>query len=433
MSSHLARRAFVCLFGSLLLSATASYAQSSPFVYQSIGPSQADDPIGGFQTGFGQAVGVEGLTTVVGVPLYGPASADGIPNGQGQVAVFTADTATGEVWTRTGTIANPNPQVSNFFGQALALSHDRLVVEATGQLYVFDKHGSGANETWRLVGSAQLPTQTTTTSYRFNPVLAFDGATVAVVVSQDNYINGVNNFLSFIYLYEVGREGHISLRDKLGSPNSNCDYGSGVGVENDTLVVGCPAGTGPTPYPPGEAYVYARRGDHWELRQTLAGTTAPGAGFGTGVAIHKNVILIGAAYENDDAGVGYLYQRKRDKDCDTWTLSQSVQPNPALGLVYGGLGTTIALNDQYAAFGAPLITLQPQPVPGVTFIFKWQGDQLVYDDEMPPGADGTSLAMSRTRLVIGANKFFSPYIIFEGATIIDFDPKTTTSSGSTSP
>ena len=97
---------------------------------------------GGDDPRFGQAVGVEGLTTVVGVPLYGPSSPDGIPNGQGQVAVFTADAATGEVWTRTGTIANPNPQVSNFFGQMLALKQDRLVVGTTYQLYVFDKHGS---------------------------------------------------------------------------------------------------------------------------------------------------------------------------------------------------------------------------------------------------------------------------------------------------
>ena len=431
MSSHLARRAFVCLFSSLLLSATASHAQSSPFVYQEIGPSQPDNPLGGFQIGFGQAVGIEGLTAVVGVPLYGPES--DIPDGQGHVAVFTADAATGEVWTRTGTIANPHPQVSNFFGRMLALKQDRLVVGTTYQLYVFDKHGSGATETWDLKGSAQLPTGSATTFYNFNPALAFDGATVAVTVSQDDHVNGINNFSSFVYLYEVGRDGHISLREKLGSPNSNCDYGSGVAVEGDTLVVGCPAGTGPTPYPPGEAYVYARRGNHWELRQTLAGTTAPGAGFGTGVAIHENVILIGAPYENDDSGVGYVYLRKRDKARDTWTLSQSVQPNPALGLVYGGLGTTVALNDQYAAFGAPLLTLQPQPVPGVTLIFKWQGKQLVYDAEAPPISDGTSLAMSRTRLIIGSNKFDDPYAIFELATIIDFDPKTTTSSSSTSP
>jgi hypothetical protein len=273
----------------------------------------------------------------------------------------------------------------------------------------------------------------TTTFYSFRANVAFDGATAAATVIQDDYINGVNNFSNFVYVYEVGREGHIRLQEKLGSPNSNCDFGSSVAVEGDTLVVGCPAGTGPTPYPPGEAYVYTRHGDHWKLRQTLAATTAPGAGFGTGVAIHKNVLLIGAPYENDDAGVGYVYLRKRDKGSSTWALSQSVQSNPALGLVYGGLGTTIALNDQYAAFGAPLITAQPQPVAGVTLIFKWQRDQLVYDAEAPPVTDGTSLAMSRTRLIIGSNKFFSPYIIFEEATIIDFDPTTTTSSSNTSP
>ena len=98
MHVHLTRRAFACLFGSLLLGVTAAYAQQFPFPYQSVTYSVTlDNPFGGDATGFGTSVGVDGLTVLVGIPYYGPTDSYGFPTGQGRVAVFTADAATGEV------------------------------------------------------------------------------------------------------------------------------------------------------------------------------------------------------------------------------------------------------------------------------------------------------------------------------------------------
>jgi FG-GAP repeat len=458
MHGHLARRAFACLFGSLLLGMTAAHAQQFTFPSQGVSYSDTlDNPEAGSPTGFGDSVGIEGLTMLAGIPFYGPNNQYGFPTGQGRVAVFTADAATGEVWTRTGSIENPNPPEGGGFGQALVLQHDRVIVEALSTLYAFDKHGTGAAQTWDLRATINLPAPVTdnappvtATEFEFG-ALAYDDGVAATEVTEMNDVNGAWQYSTFVYLYEVGRDGHTRLLDKLTRPpgsasttapilgvGGGCAFGASLALDADTLVVGCPAGTGPVTqaYPPGAAYVYSRRGDHWELHQTLAGTTAVGAEFGASVAIHKDVILVGAPDEDVDvdsnfnllgAGAGYVYLRKRDRECDTWTLSQRIRPTPSLDMPYGGLGATVAFNDQYAAFAAPGSTQQGEPGLGMTLLYKWQGDQLVYDVEAPYGTNGTSMAMDRKRLVIGTDADFLPFAFEEAALIIDLDPKTTTS------
>ena len=458
MHGHLARRACACLFGSFLLGVTAAHAQAFPFPYQAVTYSPTlDNPFGGEATGFGSSVGVDGLTVLAGIPYYGPTDSYGFPTGQGRVAVFTADAATGEVWTRTGSIENPNPVLNGQFGQALAMQHDRAIVEAPYDLYVFDKHGTGAAQTWDLRATIALPAPVINspppvdaTEFTYG-AMAYDNGVVAAEVTEGLNVNGAWQYTSFVYLYEVGWDGHTRLLEKLPAPQGpagtapipggsvGCGFGASVALEDGTLVVGCPSGSGagPEPYPPGVAYVFARRGDHWELQQTLAGSSTNGDDFGEGVAIHRNIILVGASQEiyNDQSqgsGVGYVFLRKHDRDrnCDAWALSQRFSP---ANLTFGGFGDTVAFNDQYAAFGAPETTGTEGENPGSTFIYKWQGDQLVYDALAPYGTYGTSLAMSRKRLVIGSEAYYVHFGMTENAVIVDFDPPVAAMGTSTSP
>jgi len=457
MNGHLARRAFVCLFGSLLLGVTAAQAQQFPFPSQEVSFSPTlDNPEAGSPTGFGSAVGIEGLTMLAGIPFYGPNNQYGFPTGQGRVAVFTADAATGEVWSRTGSIENPNPVQGDYFGQALAMQHNRVIVEALSTLYAFDLHGTGAAQTWDLRATIHLPAPVTDspppvtdTEFDFG-ALAYDDGVVAAEVTEMQDVNGGWQYTPFVYLYEVGHDGRTRLLDKLAAPQDaagtvvlpngsvGCAFGASLALAAGTLVVGCPAGTGPVTqaYPPGVAYVYLRRGNHWDLQQTLAGTTAIGAEFGASVAIHKDVILVGAPQEDVDVdsnynllggGAGYVYLRKSGRDSNTWTLSQRIRPTPSLDRAYGSLGATVAFNDQYAAFAAPSSTEQIGAGLGKTLLYKWQGDQLVYDVDAPYGTNGTSMAMSRKRLVIGTEADYLPFLFAEDALIIDLDPQTTTS------
>src|ERR1700734_2389903 len=113
MNRHRIRRTLVCLFGFLLFGATAADAQSPAWVYQAVSLSIGDNPDPGELTGFGSAVAIEGRTALVGIPFYSPNAFPGSgPGGQGRVAVFTADAATGTVWTRTGSIENPDSTTS---------------------------------------------------------------------------------------------------------------------------------------------------------------------------------------------------------------------------------------------------------------------------------------------------------------------------------
>ena len=108
----------------------------------------------------------------------------------------------------------------------------------------------------------------------------------------------------------------------MASPGSGCGFGTSLALDADTLLVGCPGG--PTPAASGLAYVYTHRGDHWNLTETLAGSTASAAGFGSAVALRKDIMVVGAPYEDmeEDSnynflahqGAGYVYLRK-GKDC----------------------------------------------------------------------------------------------------------------------
>ena len=101
MNGHLVRWALAYLSGSvwLVFSGTQAQAQAFPFPDQGVSFSATlDNPEAGSPTGFGDAVGVEGLTVLAGIPFYGPNNVYGFPTGQGRVAVFTADAATGESW-----------------------------------------------------------------------------------------------------------------------------------------------------------------------------------------------------------------------------------------------------------------------------------------------------------------------------------------------
>lgn len=443
MSGYFVRRAFVCLLGFLLFCATAANAQSPSWVYQSVGISITDNPDPGELTGFGSAVAIEGRTALVGIPFYSPDTFPGSgPGGQGRVAVFTADAATGTVWTRTGSIENPDSTTTRSFGQTLAIKQGRLIVGSSSAIFAFEKHGAGANEEWKLLATLTPPASTASgRSFGFGSAFAYDDGVLAVVVFESVTVNGVSEGTTSVYFYQVDRDGKARVLDKVASPGAGCGFGTSLALDADTLVVGCPGG--PTPTASGLAYVYTHRGDRWKLTDTLAGSTAPAADFGSAVAIRKDVIVVGAPAEDmeEDSnfnflaqGAGYVYLRK-GKDCGdgTWTLSQRIRPDPNVSGTYGELGFTVAVDGEHAAFGAPLSTQTLEPAPGVTLIYQKQGSQFVFEGKAPGISDGTSMAMSEKRLIVGTDEDFEPFGLFEQATIVDFDPPVATTGSSTSP
>jgi hypothetical protein len=213
-----------------------------PYVWERIDGSwqqvtQLDpgEPIGSVI--YGYSVAVSGQIIAVGAPESPSAG----PRRSG-VHMFEK---IGGVWTHTGKLTVDEDQTNDYFGGALDLSGDRLVVGA-----------EGAN-----VGMAQL-----------------QGAA---------------------YVFVKGPTGW-ALEDKLvGADGSTYDlFAQSVTIEGDRVVVGCSGadnGLGSPYSDAGAVYVFERNGNGWlQTAKLVAPIVAQYEGLGRRVALHGDTIAAGA-------------------------------------------------------------------------------------------------------------------------------------------
>lgn len=118
------------------------------------------------------------------------------------------------------------------------------------------------------------------------------------------------------------------------------EHGACVAVEGDTAVIGSPGAMGSNK--PGQAEVYERGANGWELTATLQPTSilgsSPGAiAFGSSVAISGDVIAVGARASIVGTGV-YIYQKRASQ----WVLATSI----------GSRGTSVRLGEAVALSNA---------------------------------------------------------------------------------
>jgi hypothetical protein len=114
----------------------------------------------------GQSVAIDGSVVAAGAPREGETFID-----EGAVYIYRK---TGSAWALEQKLTPPAPEVDGWFGIALALSGDALLVGASGnsEAYVFRNNGSN----WSLEGTL-LPTGSPND---FGRTVAFDGETALI-------------------------------------------------------------------------------------------------------------------------------------------------------------------------------------------------------------------------------------------------------------
>ncbi len=138
------------------------------------------DPTGVSNDDFGASVAVNGSTAVVGAP--------GIQGSQGKAYVY-GNQAGG--WASTATLNDPSASNSDYFGGAVAVSGDAIVVGApyhavngtniAGAAYVFNRNQGGSNA-WGLIATQTDPSPAALDGYGL--AVAVDGETVAIGTNQ---------------------------------------------------------------------------------------------------------------------------------------------------------------------------------------------------------------------------------------------------------
>jgi hypothetical protein len=353
-------------------------------------------------------VAIEGKTAFAGAPAYedtsGPLDAQGNPITSGLVEIYESN-ATGTTWTLTGSLQPVVPTLDSSFGAPLAVSGDRLAVGARTQIQLYEKRRG------QWIPTATIPAAPTT----------------MVLVG-----NTLVYSLSGVQVYEIGDGCKPRLVQTLKPlPSDTGAYGSEIALKGDLLVVGSPGGS-----TPGQAYVYSREGFRWHLEQTLQSPTgAPNSDFGSGVAISHHSIIVGAPGEDvvsdgfftTAAGDAYVFRKSHR----VWAETQEFRP--AFGGLEGfnGFGTLIAAGGGRVVLSAPGADDPFGGAFGPTFIYRWEGDTLVYDgDDGGDGATANALAVSGNHIVIGTN-FDGEASFVEGAEVLTYLKKSAESSSDT--
>ncbi len=350
---------------------------------------------------FGQALALDGNTLAVGAGVES-SSATGINGDQtkndaqnsGAVYVFTR---TGTTWTQQAYIKASNTGSGDYFGFALALNNQTLVVGARGEssdstgvggaqdnddaptsgaVYVFRRTGM----TWAQ--EAYLKASNTEAGDRFGAAVDLDGNTLVVGASYErSNASGVNGDQGNNVLEGAGaayvftRTGSAWSQQaylKASNPDSADYFGSAVTIQGDTVVVGAPeedsSSTGINSIPnklapiSGSAYVFKRTGTNWTQEAYLKASNAGGDdNFGASLAIDGDTLAVGAWGEDSNAdgvdgdqadnsvfqsGAVYLFVRANGM----WTQQAYLKAsNPD---EYAYFGHSVALQGDLLAVGA---------------------------------------------------------------------------------
>lgn len=277
---------------------------------------------------FGESVSVSGDTAVVGAYREG--------NESGAAYVFVRS---GSTWTQQAYLKASNADPIDWFGRnAVCVSGDTIVVGAifegssatgvngdqtdnnaawAGAAYVFVRTGT----TWSQ--QAYLKASNTDAGDLFGGSVSVSGDTIVVGASaEDGNAVGVNGDPSDNSASRSGaayvfvRQGTTwSQQAYLKASNTAAgeDFGSGVSVSGDTIVVGAPCEdsnatgvngnqTNNSADCAGAAYVFVRSGSVWSQQAYLkASNTNADDLFGVDVSISGDSVAIGAPFERSNA------------------------------------------------------------------------------------------------------------------------------------
>ncbi len=323
---------------------------------------------------FGYSVAVSGDTMVVGAYLE-----DSTAAGSGAAYVFVRN---GTNWTQQAHLKVSNPGNYDFFGIAVAISGDTLVVAANGEdssatgvdgdgsdnsasdsgaAYVFVRNGTNWTQ------QAYLKASNTDGGDEFGVYVAISGDTVVVGapgegssatgVDGDGSDNSVSHAGAAYVFVRNGTTWTQQAYLKASNTGANDSYyGAGdffarVAISGDTVVVGTPgedsSATGVdgdqsdnSAADSGAAYVFVRSGTTWSQQAYLKASN-PDNAFGLGVAVSGDTIVVGAGRES-----GYVFVRSGT----TWSQQAYLKAsNTEAG---DGFGYPVAISGDTIVVGA---------------------------------------------------------------------------------
>jgi hypothetical protein len=297
-------------------------------------------------------------------------------------------------------------QLGDYFGYSVAASDTRIVVgaynedttaDSAGSAYIFDIDG---NQIAKIQASdAQVG------DYFGYSVAVSDTRIVVGAHTEDT--TAINAGSAYIFDIDGNQIAKIQASDAQESDL----FGYSVAVSNTRIVVGA-YGEDTTASQAGSAYIFDINGN--QIAKIQASDAEASDYFGWSVAVSDTRIVVGAVYEGSYAGAAYIFDINGNQIA-------KIQASDAEANDY--FGHSVAVSDTRIVVGA-VYEGTTASYAGAAYIFDIDGNQLAKiqaSDAEEWDQFGYSVAVSDTRIVVGAHTENTTAISAGSAYIFDID------------
>jgi hypothetical protein len=351
---------------------------------------------------FGQSVAIHRETAVVGAD-------DALVRGVRSGAAYLF-ARRGNAWLEEAKLEVEGANEDDEIGWAVAVREGQAFVgtragdvgnqQAQGAVYVFSRSEGGLWELTQTLLASDGDEQDW-----FGVAIALDGDTLVVGAMMKD-IAGQQQGAAYVFTLE---DGEWVEQAKLFDPNGEVsdNFGGELALEGDRALIGAPAANVDGEVNRGAAYVFERVGSTWSLEQRLLASDGTFIDqFGSGVALHGDTALIGARHKPIDGmdrhGAAYFFERQGS----SWVEVQRVLPSN--GQAEGEFGESVALDGELALVGGEIDAVER----GVVYEFRsdggsWQETQQI----LPPAGSGfldrfgRAMALDGQRAIFGHRGF----------------------------
>ncbi len=328
-------------------------------------------PDGAADDDYGRSVAASNDLVVVGARL----DKVGANARQGSAYVFVR---TGSDWTFQQKLTASDGAAEDWFGSAVALSGDTIVVGAPyhkagtnmpqGAAYVFTRSGGD----WSLQQKLLAPDRAA--GDEFGGAVALSGGTVVVGAQFDDIDAKADQGSASVF---VRSNGVWSFQQKLTASDGEATdrFGAAVALSGGTVIVGAVSDDLGISGDAGSAYVFVRSGTVWAQQQKLSGLNSVGSRtndqFGAAVALSGDTAIIGAPLYDTrgvvDQGLAVVFVRSGG----VWSYQGDLAAYD--GAANDRFGGAVALNGETALIGAPFDDIGAILDQGSAYLFTRSG------------------------------------------------------------
>jgi hypothetical protein len=244
-------------------------------------------------------------------------------------------------------------------------------------LYVLQRSKSG----WKIAWDIDNPNGVGTPSDGYGKALSLRGDLLLVGAPD---VDAVDFHSGAAYLFHITQAGWSPLTTLIPSDGAfNDNFGWSVAIDGNQLVVGARGDEVDGYWKAGSGYVfsYSEPLDGWvEAQKLTAFSLAEFQLFGQSVAIHDDVLVVGAHGNNNGMGSVFVFRH----DGDLWT--EEVELTAFDATPDARFGEAVDIAGDVIAVGATQAFLKFGNAPGGVYLFRYVDSQWVFEQKIVPGS-----------------------------------------------